>query len=683
MLARCALVVAVLLVFSSVAFGQSASDVDPSLLANKLPPNALKRFGSNRLRHTHSVRAVAFSPDGNYLATAGMERYVRIWSVADGDLHNLLADEEGWGFMSLAFSPSSQELAAIDEEGNVVVWDIEKGQLLWRKKNHDGRGTQISFFSDRPWIATSGASGSVVINHSRTGETIQSITSDANVRDGLQFAISPDGSTIAIAAQRDIEIVEVANPTNRRRLKNSHGFSCESLEFTPDGISLLSGGTTRSSQQVQGKRMLVSQAERRLWSVEDETLIREFTIPTADRGRASCRLSPNGGFLVGFGEDAMVVWSTESGEIVKSFEYVSSNASRSRSGLAISPDGTLLAAVDRGSSVLVWNLHTGESKYDANPAHSSRVTDVVFSPDGRLIGSVGGGDIRVWEIDFGKLLSTMVPLGLSPATVHSIDFSNGGSQLIAAGECYTPKRGFGGTISLWETSTGRNLRSKLLPGRCTYVKVDDAQDVVVVGSGMTLRGFGGENREAEPKIDQFTKDLSLSVSGPDISSGRIREAFIGSNGRITFVTEGGNLMRWNNDEDQVHEFKLKALRNLIHSAAISKDGNLLVTSGLFDPAIYVWQVEPEQQLSQFLYADTMGSSVAISPDSAMIAVAPISLTSTSKEFAKNIKVWSQAGEALCELQIGLANASCLAFSPDGSLLVSGHQDGTLTLWQIP
>ncbi|MEZ6079066.1 MAG: hypothetical protein R3C56_26340 [Pirellulaceae bacterium] len=54
--------------------------------------------------------------------------------------------------------------------------------------------------------------------------------------------------------------------------------------------------------------------------------IREFTIPTADRGRASS-LSPNGGFLVGFGEDAMVVWSTESGEIVKSFEYVSSNAS--------------------------------------------------------------------------------------------------------------------------------------------------------------------------------------------------------------------------------------------------------------------------------------------------------------------------------------------------------------------
>src|SRR5438270_9112362 len=60
-----------------------------------LPAGAVARLGATRLRHTYYVEAVAFSPDGKLIASAGADREVRLWSAAGRRLRVLKGHTEG------------------------------------------------------------------------------------------------------------------------------------------------------------------------------------------------------------------------------------------------------------------------------------------------------------------------------------------------------------------------------------------------------------------------------------------------------------------------------------------------------------------------------------------------------------------------------------------------------------
>ncbi|MFM9961921.1 MAG: WD40 repeat domain-containing protein [Planctomycetaceae bacterium] len=79
--------------------------------------------------HDGWVEAVAFSPDGNTIATAGSDRAVKIWSAANLALRQSLVGHTRYA-ADLAFTLDGRLLVSGGEDGKVIVWDTQSWQVV-------------------------------------------------------------------------------------------------------------------------------------------------------------------------------------------------------------------------------------------------------------------------------------------------------------------------------------------------------------------------------------------------------------------------------------------------------------------------------------------------------------------------------------------------------------------------
>jgi WD40 repeat protein len=116
-------------------------------------------------------------------------------------------------------------------------------------------------------------------------------------------------------------------------------------------------------------------------------------------------------------------------------------------GVAIRPDGKVLASAGNDRSLRLWELATGKS-LQILTAHQDRVYCVAFSPDGRFLASgAGDGCIKIWDAATGKELHSL--LG-HKGLVASVQFSPDSQLLVTTGE--------DGLVRIWEAASGKMQR---------------------------------------------------------------------------------------------------------------------------------------------------------------------------------------------------------------------------------
>ncbi len=148
-----------------------------------------------------TITFVAFTPDGQTLASSSGDKTIKLWRVRDGICLRTLTG--AWGDM--AFAPDGQTLAS----SNGKLWRVRDGVCL---QSIPGACGLIAFAPDRQTLATGGGNGAIKLWRVRDGACLQSLTGHTDFVSSVAFA--PDGQTLASGFYNGIKYLARA----RRRL---------------------------------------------------------------------------------------------------------------------------------------------------------------------------------------------------------------------------------------------------------------------------------------------------------------------------------------------------------------------------------------------------------------------------------------------------------------------------------
>ncbi|MCT7954352.1 trypsin-like peptidase domain-containing protein [Laspinema palackyanum] len=177
------------------------------------------------------ITAVAFSPNSQTLASSA--KNIILWNVNTGQVLNTLPGNSPYSSYSLAFSPDGNRLASSSVE-LIQLWNSSSGEQLNRIELSGEHIVNGLIFSPQ---------GNLLL--SRTDQGIQfwnpsNGTAVSRLLEGQKYALSPDGQTLALCAGSQISLINVASTQVVRTLPVPS--SCYQLVFLPDGKTLVSGG---------------------------------------------------------------------------------------------------------------------------------------------------------------------------------------------------------------------------------------------------------------------------------------------------------------------------------------------------------------------------------------------------------------------------------------------------------
>ena len=185
------------------------------------------------LHHIVKVRAVAFSPDGRLLATAGRDGTAWVWELATGEEQRRL---EHASFVSdVAFSPDGQLLATASED-TARVWELateQQPRSFSVKLAHFEPMVRVAFSPDSRLLATASHDHTARVWELATG---QEQTEIIHARAVFCVAFSPpDGRLMATGSSDGMARVTELATGHQRSLPHGRGNTVRDVAFSPDG----------------------------------------------------------------------------------------------------------------------------------------------------------------------------------------------------------------------------------------------------------------------------------------------------------------------------------------------------------------------------------------------------------------------------------------------------------------
>jgi len=396
--------------------------------------------------HVAQVTGLAWSPSSERLASSSRDGSVRLWDVASGGGLGILRGHRG-AVRAVAWDLLGQQLFSCGEDGAVNQWDVEDGRLVRSFLGHAGAvhaldydpnlGRLVTGGSDRTvrvWDVQSGASR-MLRGHESAVREVAFDASGERVLSGDQngkvylWDAEGDLSTTELRLHRDAVYDLSFDPSGKRLVSASEDHELVVWDAaTGEPLRRLRGHTGMVHSAVfsyDGRTILSGSQDKTAILWDAETGSRLRMYGPFDKWIEAALMTPDGArVIVVTGEKKVRVLDALTTEVLRELTGYQSPPE----DVALSRDGTLLATV--GRDFMVWDLAGDLQQPLFNK--KSRNTRVAISPDGKRIAtSTTAGLLQLWDARTGEFLTEQQD---QKQRAHALSTTPDGRRLVSSSE---------------------------------------------------------------------------------------------------------------------------------------------------------------------------------------------------------------------------------------------------------
>ncbi|CUA78444.1 Ribosome assembly protein 4 [Rhizoctonia solani] len=311
------------------------------------------------------------------------------------------------------------------------------------------------------------------------------------------------------------------------------------------------------------------------------------------------------------------------------------------------------------------NIHivdplTGQTTLGPLIGHTDLVACLAVSPTGSIASGSYDATIRVWDANDGKLIAG--PLIACHNRVTSVAFSPDGTRIVSTGAL--------DPIRIWSVQTGEQIAST------SHISepLDCIQTAVFSGDGSFI--ISGDDNGSVGYWDAYTGSLISRQSSQH--SARINSVAVSSDGlHFLSASEDGCIYIW---DTEIRQTVLGPLWGGTHSkkAVFLPNNQYIASPG--HRHIHLWDIETgnvashvHREYESIPIVGEQGKLVAFSPDGSRLVSCPENGT---------ISIWDIQSAIDCDKFRWGHGIHSACFSSDGSQIVTGGRDGTICLWDV-